>query len=270
MPEFKGNSPRVDSEVSPDPQPMTPASTQSFVRKTRNASSEARARRWILKRAHSKDMTDQHELILLGAGGAGIEALMVAQRMATWSVLGFADDGKRENVDGLPVLGGIAEVLERHSGLRSHFHCAMGDNRDRRRMAEIAESRGLIPANLVDPSAFIAPSATMGAGVYAAPFSFVGPQARVGRHVLLNVGVSVGHHSDLSDYCQLCPGARVSGKSVPRSRCVRGIKRGRGPGGPDGGVVVAERGLPCRARRPAGIFCGRRARADDGLSRPAT
>jgi acetyltransferase EpsM len=39
-----------------------------------------------------------------------------------------------------------------------------------------------------------------------AALSFVGPNARLGRHALINVGASAGH-----DCVQLCPGARVSG-----------------------------------------------------------
>jgi sugar O-acyltransferase (sialic acid O-acetyltransferase NeuD family) len=162
-------------------------------------------------------MSRAPKLIIIGAGGAGLEALQVASRMATWSLLGFADD--RPDATGglvgqLPVIGTVAEALGRFAGQAVHFHCAVGANADRRRLAEIAESLGFIPATLVDPGADVAASATIGAGCYVGPQAFIGPEAVVGRHVLINVGCSVGHHARVGDFSQVCPGARVSGASV--------------------------------------------------------
>jgi sugar O-acyltransferase (sialic acid O-acetyltransferase NeuD family) len=162
-------------------------------------------------------LSGAQKLIIIGAGGAGLEALQVATRMATWSILGFADDAPHSTGDlvgQIPVVGTVAETLERFAGQSVHFHCAVGANTDRRRLAEFAESREFIPATLVDPGADVAASATIGAGCYVGPLAFVGPLAVVGRHVLINVGCSIGHHSNVGDFSQVCPGARVSGASV--------------------------------------------------------
>jgi len=156
------------------------------------------------------------KLILIGAGGAGLEALLVARRMGTWSLVGFADDSASiagTAVDGLPVMGTVSSVLAEFAHRGLHMHCAVGDNGVRQEMAEMIASSGYSAATLIDPSATIAPTATIGAGTYVAPHSFVGPEARVGCHVLLNVGCSIGHHSIVGDFSQVCPGGCVSGNA---------------------------------------------------------
>jgi sugar O-acyltransferase (sialic acid O-acetyltransferase NeuD family) len=154
-------------------------------------------------------------LIIAGAGGAGCEAFLVASRMREeWELIGFCDDSpalKGAFVEGLPVIDSIGGAIGRFAGQELWFHCAIGRNETRKRTAEKLESGGLLPATLVDPTAVVARSASIGEGSYVGPFVFVGPGSRVGRHVLMNVSASVGHDSTVGDYCQVCPGARLSG-----------------------------------------------------------
>lgn len=157
-------------------------------------------------------------LIIVGGGGAGGEALFVAGRMAgEWEVIGFCDDApglKGTAVEGVPVLDGVDGVIARYGADGLWFHCAIGRNSTRKRIAERLEAAGFRPATLVDPTAVVAPSAVIDAGTYVAPLAFAGPGARVGRHVLVNVNASVGHHSTVGDFAQICPGARLSGGTV--------------------------------------------------------
>ncbi len=161
-------------------------------------------------------MTTPKKLILVGAGGAGLEALLVARRMGNWTPVGFADDAPAlagAIVDGLPVLGTVASVVTDPALRDCHVHFAVGGNALRERWSRLFGGAGFEPATLVDPSSVIAPSASVGAGSYVAPHAFVGPEARVGRHVLVNVGASIGHHSEMGDFGQVCPGGRVSGNA---------------------------------------------------------
>lgn len=157
-----------------------------------------------------------HKIIIIGAGGAGLEALFVARRdlRSRWEVVGFADDSahlKGTILDGVPVLGGIADVFSLKAERSIGFHCAIGKNDIRRGVAQQIEALGFEPATLIDPSSVVAGSAAIGAGTYIGPLTFVGPDARIGRHVLVNTQVSVGHHAKIADFSQLCPGSRISG-----------------------------------------------------------
>jgi sugar O-acyltransferase (sialic acid O-acetyltransferase NeuD family) len=159
-------------------------------------------------------MSTPKKLILVGAGGAGLEALLVARRMGGWEVYGFADDAPElsgKAIDGVPLLGPVASVAAELSGLGCHVHLAVGRNALRRTWAALFEERGFSSATLVDPTAVVAASALVGTGSYLAPHAFVGPEAMIGRHVLVNVGASIGHHSAIEDFAQICPGGCLSG-----------------------------------------------------------
>jgi sugar O-acyltransferase (sialic acid O-acetyltransferase NeuD family) len=158
-------------------------------------------------------------LVIIGAGGAGAEAHWVALRQNAqsprWHTAGFVDDNPTlsgQTVDGIPVLGGTAEVTRQLAGKDVYFHCAIGNNRQRQRMVRAWEAAGFRAATLVDPTAIVAETAQIGDGTFIGPLSIVAPHARVGRHVLINTHVGVGHHAEVGDFAQLCPGARVNGR----------------------------------------------------------
>lgn len=162
-----------------------------------------------------------NKLIIGGAGGAGCEALWLVQRINLAAgrelidVVGWADDNpqlKGEIIEGIPVLGPTEQVCRDLRGAGYLFHCAVGSNRQRERVAALFEGAGFLARSLVDPSAIVAASARIGDGCYIGPLSVVAPHARVGRHVLINSHVGVGHHAHVGDFAQLCPGARVSGQ----------------------------------------------------------
>lgn len=160
------------------------------------------------------------KLVIIGAGGAGVEALWVARRMRAsgqlpWEdVEGFADDNPEltgKLVEGLPVLGTLAQALRDQRATGWSFHVAIGNNRQRQRAGEAVDAAGGRVFALIDPSALVAPDAVIGEGSFVGPMSIVAPAARVGRYVLINSHVGVGHHATVGDYAQLCPGVRLNG-----------------------------------------------------------
>jgi sugar O-acyltransferase (sialic acid O-acetyltransferase NeuD family) len=159
-------------------------------------------------------------LIIVGAGGHGLEVLWVAARMSldpifgSWNVLGFVDDRsslRGRMIEGVPVLGSVDEFLAANQGKPWFFHCAMGSNLQRQKLAGQFEAAGFQAATIMDPATVLSPRATLGPGCYVAPRCYIGPHAVIGRHVLINVSASIGHHSAMGDYAQACPGVRVNG-----------------------------------------------------------
>lgn len=168
-------------------------------------------------------MSETRNLVIVGAGGFGSEVLWVAHDMNEtgtqefrWNVLGFADDNpnrKGETYEDLPILGTTEEVA-RDLGAGTWFHGAIGANRQRQKVAIFLESRGLRPATLVHSSVVIGPGASIGEGTYVGALTVIAPQAVIGRHVLINTQVGVGHHSVTGDFAQLCPGAKLNGGCI--------------------------------------------------------
>lgn len=160
------------------------------------------------------------QLVIVGAGGAGSEAIWITRRINAaastpcWELSGVADDNPQlaeKSIDGVKVIGTVAQVLKRASAAEYYFHCAIGKNQQRQRVAELLHAQGWRAATLVDPAAIVAETAMVGEGSYVGPYSIIAPHAQVGRHVLINTHVGVGHHARVGDFAQLCPGVRVNG-----------------------------------------------------------
>jgi sugar O-acyltransferase (sialic acid O-acetyltransferase NeuD family) len=150
--------------------------------------------------------------LIVGASGFGREVLWVCRR-AGLEVTGFCDDAPDKQSGefaGLPLLGTIERAAARF-GTGTRFHCAVGDNRARQRLAARALAARWEPLALVDPSAVCAPDAALGAGCYVGIGSVVSCASTLGSFVLVNHHATVGHDCRLGDFAQICPGARLSG-----------------------------------------------------------
>jgi len=72
---------------------------------------------------------------------------------------------------------------------------------------------GLSPAPaLVDPTAILASSVTLGVGTYVNASATIGAQGRIGAQVVINRSASVGHHSEIEDFVSIGPGAILAGE----------------------------------------------------------
>jgi acetyltransferase EpsM len=155
-----------------------------------------------------------NRLVIVGAGGLGIEVLWAARLMGGWGELGFVDDDPDRTgpvVGGVPVLGNTEEVAERF-GRDARFLVAVGSNRLRQQLARRLLAQGLQPATLIHPAARLAPDASVGAGSYLASGVTLAPLSAIGNHVLVNTNAVIGHECRIGDFSQICPGAIVTGR----------------------------------------------------------
>jgi sugar O-acyltransferase (sialic acid O-acetyltransferase NeuD family) len=83
-----------------------------------------------------------------------------------------------------------------------HRHAATAD----------ARSRGFTTqATIVDPTAVIADSATLGEGTYVNAGAIVSAAVRTGTSCSVNRGASIGHHNVIADYVSIGPGVVTGG-----------------------------------------------------------
>ncbi len=222
------------------------------------------------------DPSNPADLIIVGAGGAGQEALWVARRQnqagpgPVWNLIGIADDNPAladTMIDGVPVIGSVRAVLQAHRSRDVRVHLAIGNNQRRKRLAQLWRDEGFRGATLVDPTAVVAPSAAIGEGTFIGPLTIVAPHARVGHFVLINTHVGVGHHAVIGDYAQLCPGVRVNGDCRIDSGAFVGSNAVVHPGQSIGeGAMVGAASFVIRSVKPRHSVLGVPARI---VSRPA-
>lgn len=136
------------------------------------------------------------------------------------------------------------------------------------RFAVVAEARALafsaFPA-LVDPTAVVARTATLGEGCVVNAAAVVGAASRVGRFVHLNRGASVGHDAELHDFTTLGPSCVLAGHVTVRSGAFVGAGAVIAPKVTIGANSVVGTGSVVLRDVPDGVFVlGNPARAVPG------
>jgi len=83
---------------------------------------------------------------------------------------------------------------------------------NRQSALEDARSRGFSrAATLLDPTAVIASSTSVGAGTYVNSGVVIGGAGRVGDFVFINRSASIGHHVEIDAFASVGPGAVIGG-----------------------------------------------------------
>jgi sugar O-acyltransferase (sialic acid O-acetyltransferase NeuD family) len=168
------------------------------------------------------------DLVIFGTGGFAREVLQIVEdineKAATWNLVGFLDEDRTKwnsTLQGLPVLGDTA-WLERNPHVA--VSVAIGSPADRRKVVltlEHVECSGL--ALLVHPLAWISKRVEIGPGTVLDAGALVSPDARIGRHVILNNNCTVGHDTVLEDFVTVAPGASIAGEAHVSEGCDLGI-----------------------------------------------
>lgn len=158
-------------------------------------------------------------LVLIGAGGHALEVAQLVDDInasaanPVWNLLGcvvepVVGEAVAAQRDGLPPLLGDLDWLQSRPDVAVVL--AVGDCAARARLMHAlpAEMRSPI---LVHPRAWIAPRASLGPGTVAFAFAAVNAGARIGAHVILNLGSTVSHDCVVGDACSLGPGCHLPG-----------------------------------------------------------
>jgi sugar O-acyltransferase (sialic acid O-acetyltransferase NeuD family) len=158
------------------------------------------------------------DLIIVGAGGFGREVLQYASDACAdgvgYRIKGFLDDNSAGLAAFATSVGIVGSVAEYEIQPQDRFIIAIGTPDVRRAVADRLTARGAQFLTIIHPRAYVAPTASLGAGCVICPFAFVGPYAKLGQHVALNTYASAGHDSSIGDCSVLSPYAVVNGHVV--------------------------------------------------------
>jgi sugar O-acyltransferase (sialic acid O-acetyltransferase NeuD family) len=158
-------------------------------------------------------------LIILGAEVHAAEMAEIVERAnlakPTWNLLGFlspSDEKIGRTVNGYPVLGSAKRIPELP---QAAFVPSFGF------------PRGLLPpldrmVSLVDPSAFVSRTATIGRGCAIYPHCFIGLNARVGDVVFALSGCVINHDDVIGDRVTLASRAALAGEVTVEPDCYLG------------------------------------------------
>jgi len=138
-------------------------------------------------------------LVIIGASCHGKVVAEIARSTNT-EIAGFIDDRTHRE----PYLGTLESLPLKDE---VEYVIAIGSNATRKR---IAESHDLPYARLVHVFSWV-PLESIGEGTIATAGTIVNPDAKIGRHVILNTACSIDHDCIIGDYCHICPGVHLGG-----------------------------------------------------------
>lgn len=162
--------------------------------------------------------------MIIGSGGFGREVYEVVAAMnddagagrSEFEVVGYVADGGGDLEllpDGVPFLGPVEQLSTLPADVR--YVIGIGTGSVRRRLDEWAGGRGREAATLIHPTAVIARNrVSIAPGAIVCATTVVSTNVRLGRHVHLNLGVTVGHDAVLGDYTTVSPNVSISGRVI--------------------------------------------------------
>jgi sugar O-acyltransferase (sialic acid O-acetyltransferase NeuD family) len=151
------------------------------------------------------------DCVLYGVGSPFVEAVIESIRRLDWTILGGVENVRTDyrparltpivSADEIP-----PEWLQHRAVL------PLVTPGHRWTLARDAVAHGFTTfATVIDPTAYLASTATIGEGTVVTQAASVGAEATLGRATCLNTGTIVGHHARLADYAATGPGAVLCG-----------------------------------------------------------
>ena len=136
---------------------------------------------------------------IIGAGGYGRVIAEIAEEMDIYSEICFLDDN---STDGR-VIGKCGEYAVYING-ETEFYVAFGANEFRLQWINDLLEKGAKVATIVDKTAYISPSATIGIGSAVLPKSVVNTNCIVNKGVIVNCGAVIDHDCIIGEGTHIC------------------------------------------------------------------
>ncbi|TDF92342.1 acetyltransferase [Paenibacillus piri] len=156
---------------------------------------------------------DERKLVIWGCGGMGREVLDLCEQLGR-EVIGFLDDRpdmRGQTVDGVPVLGGLADIVKLRGDVK--VICAgVGSPVLKKRFVHQTKEHGFTLAEtLVHPSVRLSPKNRLGLGSVICEGAILTIHVRVGDFVIVNTRATLAHDVTVADYATISPGVNISG-----------------------------------------------------------
>ena len=162
-------------------------------------------------------------LVVFGSGGHAkvvIEAALAREPGREMVIVDDAPGANGRSVLGIAVTGGRS-ALQSLGG--AAVVPAIGDNRARAELLEWLRAQGHALESVVHPSAIIANSVKLGAGVFVSAGAIVIAEARVADGAIVNTGSSVDHDCVIGEAAHIGPGVHLCGNVRIGARTLLGV-----------------------------------------------
>lgn len=161
------------------------------------------------------------DVAIVGAGGFGRETAWLVAQLPQFKLVGFFDDGVSEiKIDGVPVLGKVADVTNLSAG--SALVVAIANPHIREKIIQQIDNGFDFP-NVIHPTVSLGgPRNAIGRGNIITAGVIITTHVHIKDFCIINLGCTIGHDTVLSNYSSLMPQCSISGNVMLGDRCFVG------------------------------------------------
>ena len=142
----------------------------------------------------------------------------------SYKVIGYIDEHKTGEVDGIPILGGD-DIIETVDFDKIIISISTLQNVKKKIFNKIVEKFGRdIFINVVHSTAYIEPSARIGVGNVIGAFVYIGHKTIIGDNNLISSHCSIEHHNRVGSHCTFAPNIQTSGRVQIDDLCLIGSR----------------------------------------------
>ena len=139
-------------------------------------------------------------IYIYGASGHGLVVANIAKKSGYSDII-LIDDGAN------PYLS-FDDIRDNNS---IDIALGVGDNRVREKLFNRVKEYGFKIITLIDPTAVIADSVTIGEGTIIMAGVIINPLAKIGKGVILNSASVIEHENTIEDFVHISPSVALSG-----------------------------------------------------------
>ena len=167
------------------------------------------------------------KLVIVGAGGHCKSVLDAVLSADEYENIVIVDPSIQIGtiISGCKVVGSDDQLIQlREAGFQYAF-ISIGSIKDtniRRKAAENVKKLGFLTPIIIDPSAIVASTATIGEGSYVGKRAVINAYARLGKFCIANTGCVVEHESIVDDFCHISVGSILCGNVKIKQDCFIG------------------------------------------------
>lgn len=159
------------------------------------------------------------DLIIVGAGGHGIEIAWLAKRCQR-KIKGFLDstpEKQNTQIMGLDILGPIENAQQY---IECEFIIAIGNPRARKKIIDnFFNDEKFIFATLIDPQVIVGQDVMIGEGSMICAGSILTVNVSIGQHCIVNINSTLSHGVHIDNFVTIAPNVSISG-DVKLKDCV--------------------------------------------------
>lgn len=162
-----------------------------------------------------------NNIAIYGAGGFGREVQFMIEQInknsaKKWNFIGYFDDGVPAEtiINGYKVLGRMEELNQFAEPLAVVF--AIANPQIKKKVVSQVTNPLVNYPKLIHPNVLLGPEAFLkiGEGTIITAGNMITVNIEIGKHVILNLGCTVGHDTIIKDFCSFMPSVNISGEVI--------------------------------------------------------